>query len=478
MTESGWGLPQPKTLTRTNETGDNALPVLCGQALSQSKTYRNGHMPNPMKRFSTAEFGLKAGTAVIDITPPLEVGLLTSSVRGEWKPFQSVRSPLKARALVLECGGQRLALVSLDLLGLTSVTVGNWLRFRRALARGTSNLFHPDNIVITCTHTHNAPESVGVTNLYRTPQFRVWIEQLRRNLSQVLINAQATARECTVSLATTELNNFSLNRRIPTDAGIVMSDTLQPIAPELFRRKPIDRRVHSLQFNGLDGSTVATVVHAICHPVHEMCLPHISSDFPGEMCRSLEEQFDLGTALFFNGATGDVNPPTVSEGPKAALLHGEALARVVTLSIPQRQTVKTENFHFHRRTINLPVRSEKGRPILQTCPAYLSALRLGDLAIVFLPGEIFSETALAIEEVSLFRNTIIVGFAESSIGYVPPKHVFQEGGYEIGPGKWSFLQEHAESILRNEANNLLKSLVGRSKESNSLMVRRKVAVKV
>lgn len=401
----------------------------------------------------------RAGAAVIDITPPLDVGLLTSSVRGEWKPFESVRSPLKARALVLEFGGQRVALLSLDLLGLTSATVGNWLRFKRALARGTSNLFHPDNIVITCTHTHNAPESVGVTNLYRTPQFRVWIEQLRQNLSQILINAQATARECTVSLATTELNNFSLNRRVPTDAGIVMSDALQPIAPELFLRKPIDRRVRTLQFRGLDGSTIATAVHAICHPVHEMCLPHISADFPREMCGALEDQSDLGTALFFNGAAGDVNPPTVSEGPKAASLHGKALARVVTLSIPQGQTVKTDNFHFRHRTINLPIRSKKGRPILRTCPAHLSALLLGDLAIVFLPGEIFSETALAIEQASPFRNTIVVGFAESSIGYVPPKHLFQEGGYEIGPGKWSFLQERAEFMLRNETTNLLKSLV-------------------
>jgi neutral ceramidase len=401
---------------------------------------------------------LKAGAAVIDITPPLEVGLLTSSVRGEWKPFQSVHTPLKARALVLEFGGQRVALLSLDLLGLASVAVGNWLRFKRAIARGTLGLFHPENIVITCTHTHNAPESVAVTDLYRTPQFRAWLKDLRKNLSQVLLDAQATARECTVSLATTELNNFSLNRRIPTEAGIVMSDSLQPIAPELFLRKPVDRRVRTLQFSGLDGSSIATVVHAICHPVHEMCLPQISWDFPGEMCRALEERPDSGTALFFNGAAGDVNPPTVSEGAKASARHGKALAEAVLLSLPQKQTVRTKQLQFLRQTFALPIRSKKGRPILRTCRAHLSALRLGELAIVFVPGEIFSETGLRIEKASPFRNTIVVGFAECSIGYVPPKHVFEEGGYEIGPGKWSFLQEQAESMLRKEIDLLLNSL--------------------
>src|ERR1051325_298561 len=105
----------------------------------------------------------------------------------------------------------------------------------------------------------------------------------------------------------------SPNLSIPAKSGIVMSDSLQPIAPELFLRKPIDRRVRTLQFNGLDGSSIATMVHAVCHPVHEMCLPQISWDFPGEMCRALETKPDRGIALFLNGAAGDVNPPTVSE---------------------------------------------------------------------------------------------------------------------------------------------------------------------
>jgi neutral ceramidase len=184
------------------------------------------------------------------------------------------------------------------------------------------------------------------------------------------------------------------------------------------------------------------------------------------MCRALETRPDPGTALFFNGAAGDVNPPTVSEGAKTAALHGEALAKVVTLSVLQRQTISAEQFQFHRRTIRLPVRSKKGHPIFRTCLAHLGALQLGNLTIVFVPGEIFSQTGLAIEEASPFRNTIVIGFAESSIGYVPPKQVFEEGGYEAGPGKWSFLQEHAESTLKKEIDLLLNSLRVNSQRSD------------
>src|SRR5688572_12416679 len=129
---------------------------------------------------------LKAGAAVIEITPPLEVGFLNSSVRGEWKPFKSVRAPLHARALAFEFGHQRLAVVSLDLLGLTGTTVGGWSQFKRSLSLGTSRVFRPENIIITCTHTHNSPESVGVTDLHRTRQFQKWLDELRRRISQVL----------------------------------------------------------------------------------------------------------------------------------------------------------------------------------------------------------------------------------------------------------------------------------------------------
>src|SRR5436190_17605268 len=82
-----------------------------------------------------------------------------------------------------------------------------------------------------------------------------------------------------------------------------------------------------------------------------------------------------------------------------------------------------------------------------------------------MPGEIFSEIDLAMERTSPVPHAIVVGFSESSIGYVPPKHVFQEGGYEIGPGKWSFLQEQAESTLRDEAEKLLKSMAIAADES-------------
>ena len=41
------------------------------------------------------------GAARVEITPPLNVGILMSSVEERWAPFEGVQSPLLARALVV-----------------------------------------------------------------------------------------------------------------------------------------------------------------------------------------------------------------------------------------------------------------------------------------------------------------------------------------------------------------------------------------
>lgn len=399
---------------------------------------------------------LSAGAAISDITPPLEVGLLTSSVHGRWEPFQSIRLPLKARVLVLQFRSQLFALVSLDLLGLNSTAVGGWNDFKESL----SDKIPPGQIIITCTHTHNAPESGALTDLYRSDPFVLWLAQLKNNVAGAIRQAIKKVRPCAITYGAAELQGFSLQRRIPTPSGIVMSDSLQPVSQELLNRQPVDRRVHSIFLRATDGQPVATVVHAICHPVHEMCLPHISPDFPGEMCMALDSSDNNGLSIFLNGAAGDTNPPTVSWGEEYSRKHGLALAGTVQQIFNQAQVIYPEPFAFIHREVELPTRQVEGMPNQkERCLARLNAIRLGSLAILFLPGEPFVETALQIERASPFKQTLVAAFSESSVGYIPTQQAFKEGGYETGPGKWSFLQHGSDLMLRDHAIEMLKDLM-------------------
>lgn len=397
---------------------------------------------------------LLAGASVVDITPPLEVGLLTSSVRGEYGTFESVRLPLKARILVLRSGTEVSALVSMDLLALNDTSVGGWQGFKK----GMSDVIAPEKIIITCTHTHSAPESVALSGLYLTEAYRMWLVRVQLEIKDGIGQAMLGLKPCSVVFGTALLNGYSLQRRIPVAEGVIMSDSVQPISDELMGRGPVDRRVRTIRLMGPSGEGIATLVHAICHPVHEMCMPQISADFPGEMCLELEALDGIGVPMFLNGAAGDTNPPTVSLGPLYARKHGQALARIAEMHDGD-VAADTTIFKFAHREMQLPIRPEGNVPNKLDGLARLSAIRIGALAVLFLPGEPFVEIALAIERSSPFEHTIVVGFGENNIGYIPTEAAFGQGGYEVGPGKWSFLERGADEAIYRAGLKLLEELL-------------------
>jgi len=60
----------------------------------------------------------------------------------------------------------------------------------------------------------------------------------------------------------------------------------------------------------------------------------------------------------------------------------------------------------------------------------IQAFRIGDLALVGLPSEVFVEVGLEIKRRSPFGCTLVVELANDSFGYVPTDRAFSEGSYE------------------------------------------------
>jgi hypothetical protein len=70
--------------------------------------------------------------------------------------------------------------------------------------------------------------------------------------------------------------------------------------------------------------------------------------------------------------------------------------------------------------------------------ASLSAIRVGDGAIVTAPGEIFSEIGLAVKERSPAEVTLYAGYTNGILSYFPIASEYPLGGYEPGYGNRSF----------------------------------------
>src|SRR5438874_12354584 len=91
---------------------------------------------------------LKAGVEKVDITPP-PPGVPLWGFSDRKSPATGTLDPLYARVLVLEAGGQSLAIISVDLgrpFGPTSLA---WLR--NAIRADATSL------IVAATHTHSAP---------------------------------------------------------------------------------------------------------------------------------------------------------------------------------------------------------------------------------------------------------------------------------------------------------------------------------
>src|SRR5437870_6102860 len=91
---------------------------------------------------------------------------------------------------------------------------------------------------------------------------------------------------------------------------------------------------------------------------------------------------------------------------------------------------------------------------LPPVPAEVSAFRIGPLAAVTVPGELFTEIGMRIKAASPFAAPLIAGYSNGSIGYIPTVEAYPEGGYEVthacrvDPGAGTLIEAEAGRLLR------------------------------
>ncbi|NLF72668.1 MAG: hypothetical protein GX575_26840 [Candidatus Anammoximicrobium sp.] len=411
-----------------------------------------------LRAAGTAAPAWRIGTAIADITPPLEAGILMSSGRGAWAPFSGIRAPLHARVLLVQSGRRRVGLVSLDLLGLAGEAVGGMPAFKERIAANADRVIAADELVLAATHTHSGPESLALSELYTTQPFRDWVRSLAERIGAALAEAARSLRPARLAAGVGRAPGLSENRRIRTGRGITVARAVRPTDTVFGPEGPTDDAVRVLAFWDAADQPLAVLVNATAHPVYEMCLKQVSPDYPGELCRILEARHRGARVLFLQGAAGNVNPPSVSSGAEDAIRHAETLAGVVDRVLKQASPVPGSQLALRWRQVHLPARDRKGQPQAEPLRATLGAVLLGEAALVLLPGEPFVEIGLAVAAASPFPLTAVAGYAEEYIGYIPTDRAFDNGGYETGPGRWSRCAPGAEGALREAAVELLKSL--------------------
>jgi neutral ceramidase len=405
---------------------------------------------------------LKAGCAKADITPPVGVWLSGYSSRN--KPSEGISDELYAKALVLDDGQNKIAIVSADLLWVPLETTNEV----RELVKQKIGV-PESNVLICATHTHFGPKVEKIRKDWPdTPNSKVdksYVQKLTKKIAESILTAAKNTGPVKLGMVKGEISEIVYNRRTKKpDGKVAMTFRLPPADPNL-AFGPIDPQVSILRVEDSSRKLVGTIVNYACHPVCGATdneeFYSISADYPGYTSRVVE-QMEGGICLFALGTAGNMNPVRI-EGENHRSRIGKALGGEVLRRLQFVSTSGDIALKALKKQVILPIKKDlpaerirdvnKPEEILTT---EIQVLRMGDIYILGLPGEVLVEIGLEIKKRSGIENLFIISLSNDACGYVCLSQAYDEGGYE--PGWGTNLAKGAGEIIIKEALDIIDQI--------------------
>ena len=349
--------------------------------------------------------------------------------------------------LLKEPMGEEHILIFCDLLGFSPARTK--LLEKRLAARFSLS---PENILITCTHTHSAPASMSLLLLGECRDS--WFYAFEH----ALFDAVQTAREegyapARFSFGKTEVEGVARNR---------VKQNLTDIDPDetVLYLETKKRRIALVNFS--------------CHPVTKNAdNRRYSRDYPGIVADTLIENGAADEVIFATAPCGDINPVLQDEPGKddRMLEYGRAIAKSVSSLISSGALMETEGFSMEKRTLSLPLMPDHDRADLSSLarrsrinhqnaadpvkkkyeeanylyarsherlkelglsetafPVTVSILKFGALTVFCVPFELFSGIGVHLKQAAF--PACVWELSGGDFGYFPSDDLWEEAAYE------------------------------------------------
>lgn len=402
--------------------------------------------------------------------------------------IRNVVTPLRLQVCLLRCGGRQVAIVSADVCAWFGETIAD---MRRIVAETTG--VSPSHVYANASHTHSGPylhtaaqRLLGAHRLafldwryYRSFLFAV------RRASAEASEAARQAIPVSVRYAHVPVRELACNRRVKLPDGRIAARFGRNV-PEELKRYPdgvIDAHAAVLWFIDDTGRTVCGLVNFACHATAFSQHAEVCWDYPGFARKRMEEAMQC-PVLFLQGCAGNVSPGkyTGSDPLADAVRLGGRLAESILnqrgegCSVPVPQLSARSETHWIgcamkdskeqlQRQFTEAVASWKhgsgsagsaaaaqaGSMVSlaerlciasaypdRALPAEVGVIALGEARLVFLPGEMFVQAALAIKREWAGKPVLVMAYGDNTAQYIPDEAAFdEEGGYETGE-MWCF----------------------------------------
>lgn len=445
---------------------------------------------------------LRAGAFAQNVTPTT----FPISVNGGMADRQatSANDPLHARCLVLDDGTTKVALVVVD----SCMLPRELIDAAKSLAEKKTGI-PAGNILVSATHTHTAPTSTGV---FQSDPDEGYVKFLTQKIADGIATAHANLVPAKVGWGVAAEPNQVFNRRWKMKAGVVNADpfggTTDQVKmnpgvqnPNLLEPAgPTDPDVSVLSVRTADDQPLAAFANYSLHYVGDQ--PPLSADYFGVFAGVIGQKLTAGpkfVGILSNGTSGDVNnvnfrepAPKYKPGERSRLV-AEAVATTAKKGIDTATHRGDITIAVARKELELKVRKptaadiKRAEEILEkakgpelkgveeiyaretvllakypdTVKLVVQAIRVGELGVVAIPCEVFTEIGLALKKASPLKSTFTVSLANGYNGYLPTPAQHALGGYETWRARSSYLEVSASDAITTAAVELLGRVVGK-----------------
>jgi len=412
---------------------------------------------------------LKAGVAEAEISVKAGVALAAEL---NPRPAKGARTPLMAKALVLDNGEETLAVVTLDLYGLQSEAAE---RLTSAIAEQCN--LKPEAVLLVCSHTRGAPYTTPVVGWPGVHQQT--IDQVVDKVPRVVVQAKANLQAASLGVGAVQVPHLVYNHRLVTRNMKVISAWLgipknEVLAPE----GPIDPQFSVVVIRDNHGFPFCLLWN-FAADFRFAQDDQVSADLPYFVQQELDARLERHVPVLYLSACGgnisyQQGLESTVEGVTSALMAAQletSCDPVIRLAcVQEKMILPIRDYSQYWSQPEVEWKCPQGVDAFAREVEYLQqegaravatrvqAFRLGPFALVGLPGMPFVEFALQIKENSPARATLVAGNVGGYVGYVITRQAFEDGGFESWPARSAKVGLGGGEFMADSAVCMLKAL--------------------
>jgi hypothetical protein len=404
-----------------------------------------------------AEFSV--GFAEVDVTPKLDAGNpIYIAGFGHNRKATKVHDPIFARAIVLSDGTHKIALVCADVVGLFNA-------FAESVRKQVGGFAY---VSVSSTHNHEGPDTLGLwgSSPFASGVNKGYMQELEAGVVQAIRDADKSRKPATAKIGSIGAPELLTDNREP----YVKHDELVAIRFEA------------------DGKPVGVLVQWNCHP-ETMASKNteLTADFVGTTVAELKKSQGC-PVMYLTGTVGGLltSLDVPVKNSKGELLkdgtwekseeYGRLVSQAADKALKDAKPIALTPIEARRKEVFVPVANNlykigwrvgvlertfyvwendpyPSKPIESkdlTKPGAIRTevgyLKLGDLQVAIVPGEIYPELVLgkvqdpvdpgadfpdAPIEPSIYgqltsKHKMIIGLGNDEIGYIIPKRQWDE----------------------------------------------------